>query len=322
MKKTLFVTALACLPAVLLAGPEPADEAAKAPNRVELASPEVVVPLRMEKGRPVVEVGIDGKGPFPFILDTGAGGTVLGSDLARELALPEAGETRIGDPIHPHAITAKRVRIGRLTLGGATFSDMTATSMENPSLREHLGARGVLGLPVFAELLLTLDFGRGEVRIGRGQLPSPDGKDVIACRPGFGGTIRVPITVGPLELEADLDSGSPAAVSLPDEYMDRLPLEGKPVEVGRARTVTSEFVVYGATLKGAVQIGGHRIENPVLRFNRLPVSNVGSEVLRRFAITIDQKGRRIRFAESPAGVEAAGVSRGFPARGSSRGPRD
>jgi len=322
MKKSLFATALVCLPAVLLAGPEPAHEADKAPDRIELASPEVIVPLRMEKGRPVVEVAIDGKGPFPFVLDTGAGGTVLGSDLVSELALPEAGETRIGDPINPHAITAKRVRIGRLTLGGATFSDMTATSMENAGLRVHLGARGVLGMPVFAELLLTLDFGRGEVRIGRGQLPSPDGKGVVAYRPGFGGTIRVPITVGPLELEADLDSGSPAAVSLPNDYMDRLPLEGKPVEIGRARTVTSEFAVYGATLKGAVQIGGHRLENPALRFNRLPVANVGSELLRRFAITIDQKSRRIRFAESSSGIEAADAPQGSPARGSSRGPRD
>jgi len=276
----------------------------------------------MEKGRPVVEVGIDGKGPFPFVLDTGAGGTVLGSDLASELALPEAGETRIGDPINPHAITDKRVRIGRLTLGGATFSDMTATSMDNPVLREHLGARGVLGMPVFAELLLTLDFARAEVRMGRGQLPSPDGKEVVAYRAGFGGTIRVPITVGPLELEADLDSGSPAAVSLPNEYMDRLPLEGKPVEIGRARTVTSEFVVHGATLKGAVQIGGHRLENPRLRFNQLPAANVGSELLRRFAITIDQKSRRIRLAESPGGIEAAGAPQGSPGRGSSRGPHD
>ncbi|MGE5278516.1 MAG: retropepsin-like aspartic protease [Acidobacteriota bacterium] len=322
MKQTLSATALVWLPAVLLAGPEPAHEADKAPDRIELSSPEVVVPLRMEKGRPVVEVAIDGKGPFPFVLDTGAGGTVLGSDLARELALPEAGEARIGDPINPHAIAAKRVRIGRLALGGATFSGMTATSMENPALREHLGARGVLGMPVFGDLLLTLDFGRGEVRIGRGQLPPPDGRDVVAYRPGFGGTIRVPITVGPLELDADLDSGSPAAVSLPNEYMDRLPLEGKPVEIGRARTVTSEFVVYGATLKGAVQIGGHRLENPALRFNKLPVANVGSGLLRRFAVTIDQRNRRIRLAETPSATEAGDAPKGPPARASSRGPRD
>jgi hypothetical protein len=80
--------------------------------------------------------------------------------------------------------------------------------------------------------------------------------------------------------------------------MEKLPLDGKPVEVGRARTVSSEFVVHGASLRGTLAIGSFRIENPKLRFNALPVPNIGGELLGRFAVTIDQKNRRIRFRES------------------------
>ena len=302
IRQPLLVLALASLPLRLAAQPDPGPHAERAPDRVELATPEVAVPFRMEKGRPVVDVTVDGKGPFPFVLDTGAGGTVLESELAKELGLPEAGEVRIGDPINPHAIAAKQFRIERLAIGGAVFSGMVVTSMENGGFQQHLGARGILGMPLFAELLLTLDYGRGQLRVGRGELPAPDGRELIALSHGFGGTIRVPITVASLSLEADLDSGSAGGVSLPEKYMEELPLEGKPVEVGHARTVNSQFVVHGATLKGTVKIGGHSLENPALRFSRLPVVNIGNEVMRRFVLTIDQKAGRIRFAEVKTAV--------------------
>jgi predicted aspartyl protease len=57
-------------------------------------------------GRPVVEVKINGKGPFPFILDTGAMFTVIDSSLSDELSLGESapikefiiGAIKITDP--------------------------------------------------------------------------------------------------------------------------------------------------------------------------------------------------------------------------------
>ncbi len=295
MRSLLLAAALAVSSALFgNPGPEPLPQADRKPEHFELATPEVAVPMRMEKGRPVVNVSIDGKGPFPFVLDTGAGGTVIGSDLARELGLPVAGEVHIGDPIHPHGIAAKQVRIAQLDLGGATFSRMLATSMENHGFQEHLAARGVLGMPVFQDLLLTIDYGRGQVRIARGELPAPDGKEIVAFRPTDG--IRVPITLASVEIEADLDSGSPSGISLPNRYKEELPLESPAVELGCARTVSAEFAVYGATLKGAAQIVGYRVENPALRFNQLPVANLGNDLLRRFVLTIDQKSRRVRFA--------------------------
>lgn len=317
MRKALLAALAAGLSAAISAGQEPGmmGEDQK-PRRTELATPEVVVPMRIEKGRPVVDVTVDGKGPFPFVLDTGAGGTVLGGDLVQELGLPAVGEVRIGDPINPHGLAAKQVRIDRLAIGGLSLSEMSATAVENSGFREHLGARGVLGMPLFAELLLTIDYSGNQVRIARGDLPDPDGKEILAFRQDH--SIHVPITVASVAIDADLDTGSPGAVSLPEEYMEKLPLEGKPVQVGKARTVTAEFPVYGATLKGAVQIGAHRLENPSLRFNRLPNANIGGEVLGRFAITIDQKNRRIRFVEKgtePAAAPTAAASpAGNPAR--------
>ena len=304
MRKSLLAVLAAALSAAISAAQEPGMHGEdQKPKRIELAGPEISVPMHLEKGRPVVDVMLNGKGPLPFVLDTGAGGTVLESDLVRELGLPTVGEVHIGDPIHPHGLAAKQVKIDRLAIGGLTLSGTTATAVENSGFREHLGARGVLGMPLFSELLLTIDYAGGEVRIARGELPDPDGRDILSFRQDH--TIRVPITVGAVAIEADVDSGSPAAVSLPEEFMEKLPLDGKPVQIGKARTVTAEFPVYGATLKGAVMIGSHRLDNPALRFNKLPNANIGGEVLGRFAITIDQKNRRIRFREKGSGPAAA-----------------
>ena len=317
MRKALLAALAAGLSAAISAAQDPGMHGEdQRPKHIELATPQAAVAMHIEKGRPVVDVMVNGKGPFPFVLDTGAGGTVLGGDLVQELGLPTVGEVRIGDPINPHGLAAKQVRIDRLAIGGLTLSDTSATAVENSGFREHLGARGVLGMPLFAELLLTIDYSGHEVRIARGDLPDPDGKEILAFRQDH--SIHVPITVASVAIDADLDTGSPGAVSLPEEYMEKLPLEGKPVQVGKARTVTAEFPVYGATLKGAVQIGGHRLENPSLRFNRLPNANIGGEVLGRFAITIDQKNRRIRFAEKEHGPAAAPTAAASPTGNAAR----
>ena len=81
-----------------LAGPGAAQEAAPPPTIP--ASPPVTAPAQLDQeqaetlgvGRDVdermtVPVNISGRGPFPFIVDTGAERTVISSELARSLSL-------------------------------------------------------------------------------------------------------------------------------------------------------------------------------------------------------------------------------------------
>src|SRR5262249_50234237 len=66
------------------------------PAKIELRTSEVSVPMHWFTKRPVVEVKINDKGPYRFILDTGAQGSVLDQGLADELKLPVVGEARVG----------------------------------------------------------------------------------------------------------------------------------------------------------------------------------------------------------------------------------
>ena len=68
------------------------------PEKSILRSGKAVLPLDSAAARPTNQAKINGKGPFLFVLDTGAQGFVLHADLAKELGLPIVGREYDGRP--------------------------------------------------------------------------------------------------------------------------------------------------------------------------------------------------------------------------------
>jgi len=297
----LLIAETLCLYPPLLAPAQQLQAKNNRPEKIELRSPDVTVPMQLARNKPVVEVMINGKGPFKLFLDTGAAATVLNKDLADELQLPVVGTIHIGDPANPQAITANQVQVEQLSLGGAVFSKFKAVSWDRAALYPSGGPRGVLGMPLFADLLLTLNYPQGKVDIRRGELPSANGNDILTYKLSKGGTFRIPVSVAGINIDADLDTGASGGLGLPKKYIEQLPLAANPVEIGRGRTVNGEFSVFGAKLNGVVKIGGHSFENPDIEFNEyLPGVVLGYRFLRHFVITIDQKNQRARLIEAPS----------------------
>ena len=276
-----------------------------APAATAVPEPVVAVPLKFVVGKPVVSVTINGKGPYDFFLDTGAGMTVIDSDFAEELKLPVTGTTRIGDPTNPQAIEAKTANVKRLTIGSAEFQDVEVVTWDRRDLYGGTGPRGVIGNPLFAKHLLTLDLGKGEARIARGEVAP--GPDVVTYEPSEGGVFRIPVSIGDLTMEAAIDSGSPSGFALPKRYAEQLKLATPLLEVGRGRMANSEFVISSATVDATARIGMNMFPRPVVAFNdALPGALFGVQVLRNMVMTIDQKNRRIRL--TPVVVAAAPVA--------------
>jgi hypothetical protein len=151
-------------------------------------------------------------------------------------------------------------------------------------------------------LLVTFDYAGDRIVLAGGALPEPDGKTVLAYEAPMGIPV-LPITIAGQVFEAHLDTGAPSGISVPLESAETLPLEARPVEAGKARTVNSEMTLYTATLKGNAQLGGFTFENPELTFNdKLPFVNIGSGLLSRFTMTLDRENKRLRLV--PNEVEA------------------
>jgi hypothetical protein len=190
------------------------------------------------------------------------------------------------------------VRVGSLEIGGARFEGIEAAVRDYNERRVGAPIDGILGFGLFQELLLTLDYPASKVRIERGALPPPDGGDVIPIRVDRG-IPSIDLVVDSLHVDADVDAGSMGGFSLPDRLIERLPLDSTPRVVGHARTVSNEFDIKAARLKGSLRIGGREFANPTLEFQPIfAMGNVGSRVLRDFAVTFDQANRRMRWRKA------------------------
>lgn len=241
-----------------------------------------------------VEVRINGKGPYRFLLDTGAaGGGRIGKPLAGTLGLKTVGQAISGDPLGKNRETVDIVEADSLTIGEAAFSrvQLSVRDFGRP------GFDGVLGIGLFEDFLLTLDYPRQRVRIEKGSLPAADGKAVLAFE-NPRGIPQIRLKVGDQDVAVDVDSGNRnGELVLPASYIGTVPLEKEPAVVGRGRTGYSEFEIKQAPLKGALEVGGQAIQHPLVDFvEGFPHGNLGHRFLRRFAVTIDQKNHRIRFS--------------------------
>jgi len=293
------VVAFALFPLLLVTGAPagaPGDQEPESIPARTLVQGTVIAPIDVSKGQPVIEVRLDGKGPFRFYLDTGAGTTVINGDLAKELGLAVLDSTRIGDPVNPMAIRADVVELKSIEVGTARFEGLRAVTWDRSTLRPGPDSpRGVLGIGVFHDVLLGLDYPKSELRLQSGMLPEADGARILDYRSPQGIPV-IPVTVGDRIYQAHLDSGSPSLLSLPLAHQDSLRLLAPPKEIGRGRTANTELVIYGAQLADTMRIGSHVFPQAMIRFNdRLPDANLGGGALREFVVTLDQKNRRVRF---------------------------
>ena len=271
------------------------------PEESVLEVTKVVLPLDSYAPRPNIEFKINGKGPFLFVLDTGAQGFVIDADLAKELKLPVVGKSAMGDPSDPQAIEVDRVRIESIDLGGVSLAGVVADSWDMPEqVRRHLRGRGVFGLNMLSAFLVTFDYPGSKIVIENGALPVSSDDNVLPWSAEDDGLPTVKISIQGNAFDAHIDSGSPNQITLPENVRGKFAYLEEPVVVGRGRTVNSEFEVWRGTIDGNGTLGSHVMENPDLHFvsmlNSTGYANIGSSLLRNFIVTFDQTSGLIRFA--------------------------
>jgi predicted aspartyl protease len=114
----------------------------------------------------IIPVTIDGKGPYDFVLDTGATLTCVGESLARELALQEPrGVLGRGATIGGSG-NMRLVQIDSLRIGEIEATNVMACAVDLSNVRQlGLDVRGLLGLNVLKNFRVTLDFERKVMRL-------------------------------------------------------------------------------------------------------------------------------------------------------------
>lgn len=257
----------------------------------------IVIPMDFSALRATVQVWLNGKGPYPFVFDTGAPSTVVDAELAKELQLAAIDGPRVmvADPSQKNAIGATRGSIDSLRVGGALVHDITFTGIP---LRERFESKflGVLGYPHFANYLLEIDYPGERIRLYEGALP-PDGKGVIGYTQETG-LIQFDVEIGGQVVASHLDSGSSGGFSVPPAVASQLAWSAEPESTRVAKSVANEAVVYTGRLDGAVSFAGLTYENPEVSYLEIMRDgNIGQQILQDLVITLDQRNKRLAFAK-------------------------
>jgi hypothetical protein len=272
---------------------------------------------RKVETRMTVEVQVNGRGPYHFVVDSGADTSAVGLGLARDLQLP------LGTPILLNAITDRnvvdRVKVASLTLGPSTISNL-----ELPALSEgNLGGDGMIGIDALVRQRLLLDFERRVIKVEDAAKPPPRYPDeiVITAKRQRGQLILTEVRAGGVTLNAIIDTGSEISIGNL-ALRDRLLKSGRNQKVWTvaATGVTGKTVDLQLGTIRELRLGSVTLGNVPLAFADVPPFTVfgvndgpalllGTDLLEVFRrVSLDFHARKVRFQLRRCGSEAVAIS--------------
>lgn len=253
-----------------------------------------VAPMNMTLGIPILQVRIDGEGPFTFVLDTGTNcDAIISPRIVKRLGLSPIGRRSITDLGGHGTRQLDAVQLNTLSLAGNEFHAVRAVVADLPDGDSVLD--GILGFRLFRDVLLTLDYPHSQLTFEEGELTTTSGEHVVPMRMPSGIPL-VEIDIANTRMTAGIDSGG-IGLSVPASMADKLSFNSGINTVAIGRTQVSSFVLRGAVLDGRVELAGFRFEQPWLELNPLfAIANIGSGALHDFIVTFDQRHGLVRFA--------------------------
>lgn len=273
------------------------------PGKTTLDSPLVTLPAQTVQDYMIVTAKWDRKGPYHFLVDTGASVTLVSPLIAQRYGKPvktlEGTRSQVAVKSTEGEIAdLDAVSIKKLELGEASFENVPALVYDCSNISVHLGIRidGILGFPLFRELLLVLDYPRQRV-----MLASPQG--ATALQPGtpipFNNDQRtpiIPIHIGDQTFFALIDSGSDSAVRFNPLGLN--PSYAQPPRKGSiVASLTGDRQQTIARLGNDLLIGNQVLEKPVVEITD-DLSAIGGGVLKNFMVVFDQERNRATFYKS------------------------
>ena len=250
-----------------------------------------------------VEVRVNGRGPYQFVVDSGADTSVVGLRIARDLNLP------LGTPALLNNMTDRnivdRVKVDELTVGPSTIRDL-----ELPALRElDIGGAGLIGIDALVRQRLMMDFEKKQIQVEDAAKPMRvlPGEIVVTARLRRGQVILTKAMAAGLPLDAVIDTGSQITIgnlALRDKLLRR--------KRGNFRTVvgtgvTGKSVDLQVAEIAELRLGTVLLRNVPMAFADLPPFKafgltdkpalfLGTDVLSAFRrVSLEFQARKVRF---------------------------
>jgi Aspartyl protease len=264
---------------------------------------------RTDRGRRMtVGLLLNGRGPYQFVVDTGADRSILAEDIAQALNLTRGGTVLLNGLVRQVASSTAQVQ--SLSIGSIIRTDLTLPLLP----RTLLQGDGYLGLDVLADSRVTFDFKRHTVELGipHSPLRSLLGwfNDVRVRSGGHLGHLRAAgCRVDDVPATAFVDTGAEVSAANRSLLEALMGLHGGYSEMGMLRLsgVTGGAILGHVVSTSAIYIQDLKFTAGNLVIADLPVFDIwglakepalliGMNYLRQLArMSIDYRFKEIRF---------------------------
>jgi hypothetical protein len=258
----------------------------------------VVVPFELWRNHIYISASINGKGPFRFIFDSGAGGTAINRKLVNEMGLTRLGtaEARgVGG-----ADSTEVYQIDTLEVAGVRLMGLPGSTIDFDQLESVAETRidGIIGYDLLNRFAISVDYTDHRLVIYRPGI-EPHSTWGEPCRLTI--DLRLPYVDATVEdtiaARFRLDTGSASTIDFHTPFVLAHDLRK---DTTTSRPVTATGI--GGTIAGnvglspAINICDNRIDSLLVSFSSTPTGlfagsntagNIGTGVLKAFTVTFD-----------------------------------
>ena len=291
----------------------PDDQASRMPDLPpaqfdeELAIGGEDIEARKLRSRMTVEVEVNGKGPYKFVVDSGADTSAIGQMLAGKLALPDGAPTML------HGVTESKM-VDRAWIDELRLGPTVTTDLEVPVLDERdMGGDGMIGLDALVNQRLMIDFEERTIRVDddlESDLENAsvrEGVIVVTGRLQRGQLILTEVSANRTSVDAVVDTGSEVTIgnlALRDKLLRKRRGGFQTIKVTgvTGKTIAIEFAVVRN-----LKLGPITLQNVPIAFADIPPFGVfgledepslllGTDLMETFRrVSLDFRDRKVRF---------------------------
>jgi predicted aspartyl protease len=249
------------------------------------------------------------RGPYRFVVDTGAERTVIARELARDLSLGRGQSARVHSM--SEVSTIDTAIIGKLDVGGNSVRGIHAPTLA----RTYLGAEGMLGVDSLKSQRVSFDFAKQEMTVAPSRKREErwaDGAIVVTGRSRFGHLVLVDASVEGQKVWVIVDTGSEVTIGN-NALRRKLAAKNKlgalsPINI---ISVTGGRLVADQGVMKRIRLGGMDINSMPIAFADVhpfkkldlidrPAILLGMDTLRLFErVSVDFAARKVRMLAPP-----------------------
>ena len=254
----------------------------------------------------LIPVEVNDHGPFEFILDTGAGTSLLSVELAEKLKMQVLGSKQ--GQSAGGAVSVSLAKIDSIAVGTARLPDVDVGIVDLKQVGSTVGARidGDLGYNFLKSFRLTIDYEKCQLRLDdprRLDVFNRGGQTEVRLRLANPAKPLILVDVhanrkGPFQFA--IDTGTSTTAITP-EVAKRLGVKGSPLGAG---TTAGAQVAVTAGMLDSFMVGGAKVENmPVVIADFFAALSeavgakldgiVGYNFLRNYKVVIDYPNERL-----------------------------